>query len=65
MTRPQYRAPTALELREARRLKAWFPYRIVWGYLDGEGTGLWVWNVATTMRAANAYARKGFAVVTA
>jgi hypothetical protein len=65
MTRAVYRTPTDLELHEATRLQSYFPYRIVWGYLDGQGEGFWVWMTSATRHSMNAKARAGYAVVVA
>lgn len=65
MTRAQYRAPTATEHQEAQRFRAYFPFSIIWAYLDGEGAGIWVWQKSNNRRSMNAYARKGYAVVVA
>jgi hypothetical protein len=63
--RAAYREPTAQELATAQRLRNYFPFSIVWAYLDGHAPGVWVWQKSTSRRSMNAYARKGFAVVVA
>lgn len=50
------------QLAELARLKAWYPYRIVYGALHPE-TGEWRCGAVTTMHAPNKLARAGWSVV--
>lgn len=54
--------PTAEQQAELARLKAWFPFRIVYGAISPDG--VWESAAVTTMRQPNALARKGWQVWT-
>lgn len=45
---------------DMQRLKLYFPFRIVWAYLDG---GLFVAQASTSKRTMNAFVRKGYTVL--
>jgi hypothetical protein len=53
---------TPEQTAELQRLKSYFPFRIVWGAVLGEQ---FVCGANVTMRQANDYARKGWAVYVA
>ena len=46
---------------ELSRLKAYFPYRVVWGAIHPE-TQEWVASANTTKRQMNSYVRNGWIV---
>ena len=46
---------------ELSRLKAYFPYRVVWGAIHPE-THEWVASANTSKRQMNSYVRKGWTV---
>jgi len=48
------------QIQECRRLKQYFPFRIVYGAISQDGT--FETNAVTTMRTPNALARKGWQV---
>ena len=52
---------TEEQMRQLQRLKAYFPYRVVFGVLDKD-TGAFEARAGRTMAAANNAARKGHLV---
>lgn len=52
---------TEAQVAELMRLKAYFPYRIVYGALH-PATGEWRCNAVVTMREPNKLARAGWSV---
>jgi len=48
------------QIQVCRRLKQYFPFRIVYGAISQDGT--FETNAVTTMRTPNALARKGWQV---
>jgi len=51
------------QITELRRLRSYFPYRIIYGALN-PATGEWLASAVATMRIPNKLAREGWQVVT-
>lgn len=43
-------------------MQSYFPFRLVWAYLDGDAPGLLVVRTSATRRTMLSFARKGFTV---
>jgi hypothetical protein len=54
---------TDKQIEELRRMKSYFPYRIIYGAINPQ-TGEWIASAVPTMRVPNRLLREGWQVFT-